>query len=44
MPLSSAKAEPRQWDSVNRRPLVALEAGLSPGPLKAALARLLRKR
>ena len=44
MPLSSSKNEPRQWDSLNRRPLIALEAGLAPGPLKASLARLLRRR
>lgn len=43
MPLSSRKNEPRQWDSSTRRPLVALEANLSPGPLKAALGRLLRR-
>lgn len=44
MPLSLAKSLPRQWDSSSRRPLVALEASLPAGPLKAALARLLRNR
>lgn len=44
MPLSLEKAEPRQWDSASRQPLVALQAKLAPGPLSAALARFLRKR
>lgn len=44
MPMSSAKIEFRQWDSASRRPLVALEADIAPGPLKAALGRLLRRR
>jgi len=44
MPLSLEKPERRQWDSVSRQPLVALQRTLSPGPLKAALARFLRNR
>jgi hypothetical protein len=38
------KNVPRQWDSASARPLRALAAGLGDGPLKSALARLLRKR
>lgn len=44
MPLSSAKNEPRQWDSSNRQPMDALCQRLPPGPLKAALRRFLRNR
>ncbi len=44
MPLSLHKDVPRQWDSANGRPLEALSASLSPGPLKSALMRFLRNR
>ncbi len=44
MPLSLEKVERRQWDSESRLPLVALEAKISPGPLKTALGRLLKGR
>lgn len=44
MPMSLAKPVPHQWDSLNRRPVAALEAALPPGPLKAALTRFLRSR
>ena len=44
MPLSLVKTEQRQWDSASRKPLVALQAKLAPGPLSAALARFLRNR
>lgn len=44
MPLSLQKVEPRQWDSQSRRPLVALEAELCAGPLKAALRHFLKSR
>jgi hypothetical protein len=43
-PPAPPKPLPRQWDSTSRRPLVALEAQLPPGPLKAALARFLKGR
>jgi len=42
-----AKAQkhiPHQWDSNATRALSGLEAGLPPGPLKASLTRLLRRR
>jgi hypothetical protein len=37
------KTLPRQWDSRSARPLEGLAEGLAPGPLKAALGRLLRR-
>lgn len=43
MTLSLQKTLPRQWDSASRRPLVALLPQLSEGPLKEALARLLKR-
>lgn len=43
-PSESQKPVPRQWDSANRRPLVALERRLAPGPLKAALGKFLKGR
>jgi hypothetical protein len=44
MPLSLQKSEFRQWNMAARRPLVALHERLAVGPLKSALARLLRGR
>lgn len=44
MPMSSPKSQSRQWDSGATRSLRALQAGLEDGPLKAALARLLKSR
>lgn len=41
---SERKIVPRQWDSASTRPLVVLESVLPPGPLKSALARLLKNR
>jgi len=43
-PREPPKPLPRQWDSASRRPLAALQGRLPPGPLKAALARLLKSR
>jgi hypothetical protein len=43
MPLSWRKNLPRQWDNASRLPLVALHARLGDGPLKVALARLLKR-
>jgi hypothetical protein len=43
-PREPPKPLPRQWDSASRRPLAALQGRLSAGPLKAALARLLKSR
>ena len=42
-PPEPEKGVPRQWDSLNARPLEGLSARLPPGPLKAALGRLLRR-
>jgi hypothetical protein len=44
MPMSWHKTVPRQWNSASRQPLVALASRLADGPLKAALARLLKGR
>jgi hypothetical protein len=44
MPTSWHKNVPRQWDSASRRPLVDLHERLADGPLKEALARLLKGR
>ena len=44
MPLSSEKGVRRQWDSASRRPILALEEKIPPGPLKTALGRLLKGR
>src|SRR5690606_30800581 len=43
MPLSYQKGAPRQWDSASRRTVAQLADRLEPGPLKTALARLLRR-
>ncbi len=43
-PLVKKKSPQIQWDSLASRPLAGLRDNLAPGPLKAALARLLRGR
>jgi hypothetical protein len=42
-PVHDKKPEPNQWDNRANRPLSELRDGLSTGPLKAALAKLLAR-
>ncbi len=44
IPMPNKKSPPIQWDTQASKPMAGLRDGLPPGPLKDAVARLLRGR